>query len=52
MLKSVLKCIESIRMREKNVLKFFKFWEPTWGEGGGPAELVKSQLFDFFLTLP
>ena len=46
MLKSVLKCIESIRIKK---------WEPTWWERevGGPAELVKSQLFeDFFLTLP
>ena len=33
MLKSVLKCIESIRVK-KNRLNIFKFREPTWGEGG------------------
>ena len=46
-----MKCIESIKIK-KNGLKIFKFQEPTWGEGGmgGPAELVKSQLFEDFYS--
>ena len=44
MLKFVFKFIEYIRI--KNRLTIFKFWEPTWGEGGGgPAELVKRHFF-------
>ena len=50
MLKSVLKCMESIRIKKMGK-KIFNIWVPTrWGGGGGPAELVKSQLFDFFLN--
>ena len=48
MLKSVLKCIESIRI--KKGLTIFKFWEPTWGMGEGLAELVKSHFF-FYISL-
>ena len=55
MLKSVLKCIESIRIL-KNGLKIFKIPRANLGGGGrgGPAKLVKSQLFEFyfFWTLP
>ena len=48
MLKSVLKCIESIRIKD-NGLTFLKNSESQLGEGGSPAKLVKSKLcFLFF----
>ena len=44
--------MESIRIKKMGK-KNFNIWVPTrWEGGGGPAELVKSQLFYFFLTLP
>ena len=49
MLKSVLKCIEYIRIT-KNGLNFFNIPRANLGGGGrgGPAKLVKSQLFEFY----
>ena len=52
MLKSVLKCIESIRIL-KNGLTFLKIPRANLGgggRGGGLAKLVKSQLFEFFFN--
>ena len=51
MLKSVLKCMESIRIK-KWVKKNSTFECQLSGRGGGLAELVKSHFFFFFLTLP
>ena len=39
--------MESIRIKKMGKKKF-NIWVPTRWEGGGPAELVKSQLFDIF----
>ena len=47
MLKSVLKCMEFIRIKIW-VKKIQYLSANSVGGGGGPAELVKSQLFDFF----
>ena len=49
MLKSVLKCIESIRIKKKMGLNFFKIPRANLGGGGrwDPAMLVKRQLFEF-----
>ena len=45
--------MESIRIKKKWVKKIQYLSANSVGGGGGPAELVKSQLFEFFfLTLP
>ena len=49
MLKSVLKCMESIRIKKMGK-KILYLSANSVGGGGGPAELVKSQLFDFFFN--
>ena len=51
MLKSVLKCIESIGIK-KWVKKIQNLSANSVGGGGGPAELVKSQLFEEFFLNP
>ena len=51
-LKSILKYLVSIiKKNGVNNLKNFKS-QHAWRGHGGPANLVKSQLFDFFQTLP